>query len=155
MQDSLLLISGCLDETLGGRAVELTKDPFPGRRSVYGYIDRQDLPSVLRNFDFANPDITTGQRFATTVPQQALFLMNSELIDSRAKSLVNLPEIQASPVGPERIQALFQRVYQRKASSSELAACQSMIQPFGQDPLKPWQALAQALLLSNETFFVD
>jgi hypothetical protein len=155
MQDSLLLITGGLDETRGGRPVELTKPPYAGRRSVYGYIDRQDLPAALRNFDFANPDISTGQRFATTVPQQALFLMNHPLVEHRAKALVQLPEIQSGAAGPDRIQALFRRVYHRPAAPEELEACTQVLQRLGTDPLKPWLALAQALLLSNETFFVD
>ncbi|NBV86963.1 MAG: DUF1553 domain-containing protein, partial [Verrucomicrobia bacterium] len=99
LQDTLLLLSGSLDETVGGRPVALTKAPFPGRRSVYGYIDREDLPSVLRNFDFANPDISTGQRFETTVPQQALYLLNSPLVQNRATAIARLPEVQAAAPG--------------------------------------------------------
>ena len=155
IQDTLLLLSGSLDETVGGRPVALTKAPFPGRRSVYGYIDREDLPSVLRNFDFANPDISTGQRFETTVPQQALYLLNSPLIQSRATAIAKLPEIQSVTPGPERIHALFNRVYQRKATPEEIASSELLLKLFGNDPLKPWQALAQALILSNETVFVD
>jgi hypothetical protein len=155
MQDTLLQITGGLDETRGGQPVELTKPPFARRRSVYGYIDRQDLPSALRNFDFANPDISTGQRFATTVPQQALFLLNHPLVETRAKALAELPEIQAAPAGPPRIQALFQRVFQRAPIPSEIEAASTLLSQLGPDPLKPWVALSQVLLLSNETFFVD
>ena len=155
MQDSLLFLTGGLDETRGGRPVELTKPPFAGRRSVYGYIDRQDIPSALRNFDFANPDISTGQRFATTVPQQALFLMNHPLVEQRSKALVQLPEIQNATAGHDRIQAIYLRIYHRKASPEELKACSALLQQLSPDPLKPWIALAQTLLLSNETFFVD
>ncbi|MEI6714104.1 MAG: PSD1 and planctomycete cytochrome C domain-containing protein [Verrucomicrobiota bacterium] len=155
LQDTLLMISGGLDKTMGGRPVELTKAPYPGRRSVYGYIDRQDLPSVLRNFDFANPDITTGQRFETTVPQQALFLMNNDLLFTRAKALTQLAEIQYAEAGPARIHALFQRVHQRPPSSTELEACKALVAAFQNDPQKPWLALAQALLITNETAFID
>ncbi|MEY2599486.1 MAG: hypothetical protein RLZZ142_1745, partial [Verrucomicrobiota bacterium] len=132
-----------------------TKAPFPGRRSVYGYIDRQDLPSVLRNFDFANPDITTGQRFETAVPQQALFLMNSDLIQSRAKALAAHPEITQAAPGDARVQALFARVYQRQASPVELDATRQFLDQYGGKPDQPWLALAQVLLLSNETMFLD
>ena len=153
--DTLQMVSGHLDETIGGRPVELTKAPYPGRRSVYGYIDRQDLPSVLRIFDFANPDISTGQRFETTVPQQALFLLNGEALQNRATTLTQLPEIQAAEAGPARIEALFLRVHLRKPTPTEVVASQSLLKLFNQDPIKPWQALAQVLLLSNETVFVD
>ena len=63
------------------------KSPTPGstRRSVYGYIDRQNLPDLFRAFDFASPDTTSARRFYTTVPQQALFLMNSPFVIEQAK----------------------------------------------------------------------
>jgi hypothetical protein len=45
---------------------------------------------VLLNFDFANPDLPTGKRYETSVPQQALFLMNSPVVVEQAKRLVSL-----------------------------------------------------------------
>src|SRR4029450_2170675 len=38
MRDSLLVLSGKLDRTLGGQPVNLTDEPYSYRRSVYGYI---------------------------------------------------------------------------------------------------------------------
>lgn len=155
LRDALLQISGKLEETRGGRPVELTKAPFSSRRSVYGYIDRQDLPSALRIFDFANPDISVGQRFETTVPQQALFLMNNDFLAELSASLLKQPEVSNAPEGAPRVQALFQRVYQRPASNQELEASLSMLAAMGADSSKSWPALAQTLLLSNETAFAD
>ena len=155
LRDSLLQISGKLEDTLGGRPVELTKAPFSARRSVYGYIDRQDLPSTFRIFDFANPDISVAQRFETTVPQQALFLMNNDFLKELSDSLLNQPEISAAEEGAPRVQALFRRVYQRAASPTELEASIAMLEGMGADRAKAWPALAQTLLLSNETAFAD
>ena len=56
MRDSLLYVGGQLDPAVGGPSVELFSAPFSKRRSVYGLIDRQNLPGLLRVFDFANPD---------------------------------------------------------------------------------------------------
>ena len=61
--------------------------PFSGRRTIYGFIDRQNLPGLFRTFDFASPDSTNAQRFDTTVPQQALFMMNSPFVLQQAKKL--------------------------------------------------------------------
>ncbi|HZT82145.1 MAG TPA: DUF1549 domain-containing protein, partial [Gemmataceae bacterium] len=44
LRDSLLWASGRLDPEAGGPPVDITKAPFPARRSVYGFIDRQNLP---------------------------------------------------------------------------------------------------------------
>ena len=87
MRDSVLAVAGTLDTTQGGPSVALNTPPFPPRRTVYGFIDRQNLDGVYRTFDFAVPDATNPKRFVTTVPQQALFLMNSPFIQEQAKRL--------------------------------------------------------------------
>ncbi|MGV3533334.1 MAG: PSD1 and planctomycete cytochrome C domain-containing protein, partial [Chthoniobacteraceae bacterium] len=76
MRDSLLLVAGQLDPKMGGHAEQLTEPPYSKRRAVYGFIDRQNLPGTFRTFDFASPDTTSPQRYSTTVPQQALFMLN-------------------------------------------------------------------------------
>lgn len=73
LRDSLLAVSGKLDLTMGGPAMNQTTPPFSTRRAIYGFIDRQNLPSVLRAFDFAAPDASSPQRHLTTVPQQRCF----------------------------------------------------------------------------------
>ena len=70
-----LAASGELDPTMGGRPADVNSS----RRSVYLLVDRQFLPGVFRVFDFANPDLHIPQRPSTTVPQQALFFMNSAM----------------------------------------------------------------------------
>ena len=155
LRDTLLLVSGRLEETLGGRAVELTKAPFTGRRSVYGYVDRQDLPSVFRFFDFANPDISTGQRFQTSVPQQALFLMNGDFLKSLSESLSRSASVEGVPAGPDRVKALFRQVLLREPTGAELAASLALVERVGSDPGRAWISLSQVLLLTNELAFVD
>src|SRR6185295_10597775 len=83
MRDSFLAVSGRLDPQIGGRAV-----PFAApRRTVYGYIDRLNIPGMLRAFDFASVDAHSPQRHQTTVPQQALFLLNSPFMVDQARGL--------------------------------------------------------------------
>src|SRR5436309_11886601 len=98
LRDSLLAIGGALDKTMYGRPVDLEKEPYSTRRTIYGRVDRSDVADVLVNFDFANPDLPTGRRHETTVPQQALFLMNSPLVIEQAKTLVALPDCLSCPV---------------------------------------------------------
>src|SRR5439155_2347635 len=89
---TLLAIAGKLDLKLGGIAVGIETEPFATRRTLYGLIDRQNLPAVFRTFDFANPDTSNQGRFRTTVPQQGLFLMNSPFVIEQARSLAQRPE---------------------------------------------------------------
>jgi hypothetical protein len=120
LRDSLLAIGGKLDLTMWGRPVDLAKEPYSTRRTVYGFINRNDLPEVLNHFDFANPDMTTGKRYETTVPQQALFLMNSPLVVEQAKSLVSRTGFQSLSDNPARIQLLYELIYQRLPRPEEI-----------------------------------
>ncbi len=85
LRDSVLQISGSLDRSLGGKPIEITSESLSGRRTIYARIDRQNLPALFRTFDFASPDTHSPSRYYTTVPQQALFLMNNgQMLDLAA-----------------------------------------------------------------------
>jgi cytochrome c553 len=120
LRDSLLAIGGSLDRTMYGRSVNLNTEPYSTRRTVYGYIDRQNPADVLVNFDFANPDMTNGKRHQTTVPQQALFFMNSPLVVESAKKLISRSDFSALSSDEERIKFLYLSLYQRLPSSEEV-----------------------------------
>jgi cytochrome c553 len=110
MRDSLLAVSGELDCAAGGRPVDMFASP---RRSVYGKVDRQFVPGVFRVFDFANPDLHIPQRPTTTVPQQALFFMNSPFLADRAKALAARREVAAAPTPQDKVRVLYRLCYQR------------------------------------------
>jgi hypothetical protein len=120
MRDSLLAVSGKLDATVGGRPVDLLAEPFTARRSVYGFIDRQDLPGLFRVFDFASPDVSTPQRPTTTVPQQALFAMNSPFVAEQARAVATLADIKAAATPAERVRQVYRHVLRRNADAEEL-----------------------------------
>jgi cytochrome c553 len=120
VRDSLLAIGGTLDQTMYGRPVDLNKEPYSTRRTIYGFIDRQNPADVLVNFDFANPDVTNGKRHQTTVPQQALFFMNSPLVVESAKNLVSRKEFSTLSTDEDRVQFLYAAIYQRKPSVEEI-----------------------------------
>ena len=128
LRDTLLAVSGSLDLKAGGLPDDLTKEPFTTRRTVYGYIDRQNLPGVFRTFDYPNPDTTSAQRFATTVPQQALFMMNSPFALEQARQLVQRAELKSSTSDPEKIRALYRVLYQRAPDADELKLSQTFLQ---------------------------
>ena len=119
LRDSLLAIGGDLDLTMYGRPVDIEKEPYSTRRTLYGRVDRSDVADVLINFDFANPDLPSGRRHETTVPQQALFLMNSPLVVEQAKRLVALSEFDACKDDTARIEFLYERIYQRPSRPEE------------------------------------
>src|SRR6185437_15086191 len=95
-------------------------------RTVYGFIDRQNLDGVYRTFDFASPDTTSPKRFVTTVPQQALFLMNSPFLLKQVRQLAALPEISSGPA-EDRVRFLYRRVLGRDPAARELALATEFI----------------------------
>lgn len=134
IRDSILAISGQLDLTPGGSPVEglgtLVKsnsadaedyerqDSF--RRSLYLPIIRNELPSILTVFDFADPDLVTGKRPVTNVPAQALLLMNSPFIINGAQRVSErLCEGNEKPAA-ELIAQAYQIVLNRDASALEI-----------------------------------
>jgi mono/diheme cytochrome c family protein len=127
VRDSILAIGGQLDLTLGGPPVNLSENGFSHRRTIYGEVDRRNLPEVYSQFDFANPDITMGRRYETTVPQQALFMMNNPLVVELARKLVNLPEFISLQSEKARIEFLYQHILQRAPSDIEIQLAQEFV----------------------------
>jgi hypothetical protein len=159
LRDALLVAAGRLDRAMGGRGVEITTPPYSQRRTVYGFIDRQNLPGLFRTFDFASPDSATPQRHVTTVPQQALFLLNSPFAAEQARYLVARPDV-ANLKDEARIDRLYRICFGRPADADEvalglkfLAAAKSASPMPG--ALTPWEQYGQALLMANEFAFVD
>ena len=120
LRDSLLAIGGILDTNLYGRPVDLRQNPNSTRRTIYDFIDRANIPDTLINFDFATPDMTSGIRHQTMVPQQALFLMNSPLVIDLARRLVAMPAFLALDDDEARLKFLYERIYQRNPDSEEV-----------------------------------
>jgi hypothetical protein len=127
MRDSLLTVSGELDPTHGGKAVDLFGQKPSPRRAIYGYIDRQFVPGLLRTFDFANPDIHVPQRAETTVPQQALFFMNSSFVVDRARALAKRSEEKMPQRLDDRVRHLYRTVYQRDPTAEDLRLARAFI----------------------------
>ena len=116
LRDALLLATGQLDPAVGGPSVKITEAPFPKRRTVYAYIDRQNLPQLFRTFDLASPDAHAPVRPQTTVPQQGLVLMNSDMVLSMLGSIGQQTAALGTDAG---IDSLFQRVLARAPSPQE------------------------------------
>ena len=133
LHDSLLSASDELDETMFGRPVKMFDAPYPKRRAVYAYIDRQNLPATLRTFDFASPDLMNPQRSVTSVPQQSLYMMNSPFVMERASVLGTAAESsEAPPI--KRLIEMYQQIIGRTPMPSELEAMSAFLNSPDQKP---------------------
>ncbi|WZO99956.1 PSD1 and planctomycete cytochrome C domain-containing protein [Isosphaeraceae bacterium EP7] len=160
LRDSLLAVAGRLETGVGGRAVPLTVEPFATRRTVYGFIDRQNLDGVFRTFDFASPDASSPRRFVTVVPQQALFLMNSPFVSEQARHLAARLDAEQLTDPGARVDRLYRLGLGRLPETDERDLALRFVQARpGKSPvaggLSGWEAYAQALLLTNEFSYVD
>jgi hypothetical protein len=153
LRDSFLSASGQLDQDMGGPSVEITTPKSNPRRSLYGFIDRQNLPGLFRTFDLASPDVSTAQRHTTTVPQQALFLLNSPFILEQAAQLLKRPEIASAQSTAQRIECLHRLLYGRSADRDEIAAGVRYLG--AENSTRAWEDYAQVLMLANEFVFID
>lgn len=125
IRDSLLAVSGRLELTPPrGSQVAASEGPVqtlqrfnlldPDRavRSIYLPILRDLVPDSLAVFDFAEPSLVVGDREDTTVPAQALFLMNSPFATRTAEAFADRL-LARSPSGPERIRLAYQLAFGR------------------------------------------
>ena len=122
-RDSLLAMSGRLDPTIGGQPVNTTDEPYIYRRSIYGYIDRGNLPELMSHFDFSDPDMPNSKRTTTIVPQQALFLMNSAMAVDVARGVIARPEFKRADKENNdlrRVFALYRIMFQRQPAAKEI-----------------------------------
>src|SRR5262249_49554923 len=119
MRDTMLSVSGRLDPKLGGRPVDIVGDPLNRRRTIYSLIDRQSLPGLFRAFDFASPDVSVERRPQTTVPQQALFALNSPFMIEQAKALAGRSEVAGDARNEEKIRVLYRLALTREPTTRE------------------------------------
>ena len=134
MRDSMLLASDKLDITMGGHSVDISKEPFPNRRTVYAEVDRQDLPAVFSTFDFAEPGAHSEKRFQTTVPQQSLYFMNNAFVAEQARTIAKkvVEEHESTDV---RIQNLYRELLKREVKQRELVLGKSFVESMKDVPI--------------------
>ncbi len=183
LRDSLLFLSGRLDQRMGGRTLPIRNHKIMNtgeiarcnavhqqpRRTVYLPVIRSGLHELLKTFDFPDPSVPAGRRSSTTVAPQALFMMNSLLVTRSARDIATrLLDMENSD--RKRIRLAIRLIQSREATSNEvetwqqfLAARQTLpsVQPedgspnrSGQSRLDVWESVARVLLSSNEFMYV-
>ena len=122
LRDSMLAVAGELDDSVGGAPFDLNARPTSRRRTIYAYVSREEPSALMRTFDFSNPEEHTPKRQLTTVPQQALFLMNSSFLAERARALA-----RACPDSHRCIESLHQRILGRPPTQDELRGARAFL----------------------------
>ncbi|MCH2612416.1 MAG: DUF1553 domain-containing protein [Pirellulales bacterium] len=177
IRDSLLMISGKLDtqpsgEVLGGIAtLSPSVDGLAGnrkiyetsqKRSVYLPVVRTNVFEMLTVFDFPNPAAPEGNRVTTTVPTQAMYLINNPVIHDYAQSLARLVMQHGGNSLEEQINWLFLRCYNRPPINAERASTRTFFLTADEatgdrpdNPLTAWTAVCHSMLIANEFIYLD
>lgn len=179
-RDSMLAVSGKLDETIGGPSQQLT-DGNNFRRTYYAAVSRHDLDAMLRLFDYPDPNVTADSRTITTVPLQQLFVLNSEFMVRQAKAFAARLTANKAETDATRIRTAFLLAYGRTPADSEVRLGLAFLQtppettpsaggsagsstgavtkptatPARTANLSRWEEYAQVLLSANEFMYID
>ncbi|MBI85697.1 MAG: hypothetical protein CMJ81_21085, partial [Planctomycetaceae bacterium] len=128
IRDSLLSVAGTLDGKVGGVPDRMLQRPFPSRRTVYGFVNRSELPILFSTFDFPSPDATSGNRPETIVPQQTLYMMNNHFVVQCAGDLWKRAATKAEQTGRDVIRQLYRILFARDPRPEELRAARGFLQ---------------------------
>ena len=85
--------------------------PGADRRTLYGFIDRLNLPGLYRTFDFPDPNATSPQRDQTTVAPQSLFLMNHPFAIDAARAILRRPDVAGEGDPDARLARIYRLFY--------------------------------------------
>jgi cytochrome c553 len=132
IRDSVLAVSGALEEKIGGPSVALT--PTVTRRTVYGKVSRYKMDPYLQLFDFPAATISAEQRFTTNVPLQRLFFMNSDFVQQQAEKIAQ--KLQEEPDNRSRIAKAYRIVLGREPLAVEV---NTALEYLAAEPLRAYE----------------
>jgi hypothetical protein len=163
-RDAILSVSGQIDLTppkgsnaslQGARARQVNTSRDVKQRSVYlGIVRGVPMPESLSMFDVANPNIVVVQREETTVPAQALFLMNSPFILDQAKATAQRLLDSKDMDDAGRIDLAYRTCFARPATTPEkeraLQYLAATMEDLGGKQADAWASFCQVMLASAE-----
>ncbi|MEM1296498.1 MAG: DUF1549 and DUF1553 domain-containing protein, partial [Verrucomicrobiota bacterium] len=177
IRDSILKVSGALNSKIGGPWVYiplpqevLATSSRPGknwpitqgeeafRRSIYVHIKRSLRVPMLVDHDQADTDSHCAVRFSTTVPTQALAMLNSEFVNSQAKMFSQRCRESATDLEAQLRFGMRQAV-QRQVSDEEITKLKAMhealVADAGLGAEEAFDRIALLILNLNEFVYLD
>ena len=173
IRDSILLLSGMLDESPGrehpfppkskwnfSQHAPFADEYFTSKRSVYVMRKRNRISSFFSLFDGPDPNASTANRSQTTVPSQALYFMNDPFFHDCADQL----SANIRAIGPdERLEYAYQLLFSRpahKTDHEDFEAFTKVMAPnISNDPEEQdteiWKSYSRILMSSNEFLYLD
>ncbi|MEW4561611.1 PSD1 and planctomycete cytochrome C domain-containing protein [Bremerella sp. JC770] len=179
IRDSLLLVSGSLNETMYGPSVPVHLTSFmqgrgrpgesgpldgAGRRSVYLEVRRNFLSPMMLAFDTPQPITTIGRRNQSNVPAQSLILLNDPFVIGQCEQWARQAIARTPDDTQLRIEQMIQQAFSRKPTPQELVLAQQFLESHGQtlsiapqevaSSVELWRDLAHVLVNAKPFIFV-
>ncbi|MBD3673566.1 MAG: DUF1549 domain-containing protein [Planctomycetaceae bacterium] len=160
IRDSMLAVSGTLDETMFGPG---TLDMGHKRRSIYFMIKRSKLIPFLTVFDAPEPLVSVGGRPATTVAPQALIFMNSPYVREYAGNFAR-QLLSSDSATADIVKAGYWKALSRDPNDRELQTTIDFVDAqtksyAAEEQAKPRELavsdFCQALFSLNEFIFIE
>lgn len=171
MRDALLSVSGRLNRRMFGSPIrpfipsaamatrsrdkwpeDIEEGPEHWRRSVYIFVKRSIRFPMMEAFDAPDPTASCGRRIPTTVPVQALTLLNNGSIREAARAFSQSLQSQHQAES-RQIESAFQRAFGREPTVSEVQNATHFLSV--NESVDPMADLCHALLISNEFVYVQ
>jgi hypothetical protein len=177
IRDSILATTGQLNLKMGGPSIfpplpreVLATSSKPGsvwgrsspedavRRSVYIKVKRSLRFTLLVAHDQADTDNSCAVRFTTTVPTQALTMINSKFLNDSAVKLAERAKAEGGATAAAQVGFILSLATQRKATPKEVTDGVTFLGNMKQNGLTDDQALQQFCLVAlnlNEFIYLD
>jgi hypothetical protein len=177
VRDSILMVSGQLNREMYGPSVYppipkevLAGQSVPGsgwpvsppelanRRSVYVHVKRSLQLPVLAQHDQADTDTSCPVRYVTTVPSQALGMINGQFNNEQAGFLAKRLEKELPGNLPGQVKRALWLTTQREPTEAEVAGDMAYLADLNRRGLSAGEALRQLCLVdlaASEFIYLD
>jgi hypothetical protein len=154
IRDAMLSVADTMDTTMYGPSVMDNSS----RRSVYLRVKRSELIPFMTTFDSPEPTQSIGERISTTVPTQALAIMNSGFVRTAAEKFAARIATTDSNSFDASIDKGYRIAFARLPSTTERDRMRSFINQLVAQGTTTDQAIiefCQVLMCLNEFVYVD
>lgn len=178
IRDSILFVNGSLNLKMFGTSTfpplppeVLATSSTPGsvwgkspteeadRRSIYIHVKRSLRVPMLESFDAPDPDTSCSARVATTVPTQALGMLNSRFLNDQAAKFAERLETEAPGKTVEQVRFAIQLTTNRAPTEKEVESDVEFLRQLRQDEKLDMKQVMQnyclLMLNTNEFFYLD
>ncbi|MCI0683379.1 MAG: DUF1553 domain-containing protein [Gemmataceae bacterium] len=162
LRDAILAVSGKLDRTVFGNNIKkgttVERDYIfdDTRRSIYAPVFRNRLLELFEVFDFPDPNMVMGRRNVSTVPTQALYLMNNPFVMGQARHVAAGLLTREGLNESQRLDLIYRTALGRFPAERERQVAIAYLESAnGTERPAAWERLCQTVFACLDFRYVD